>query len=122
MTHRLSMSTLPTPLLSKVFLLTLSYSSKPMAALSLLSSALLVGVSAQATVSNIDQVTIYQGLASVTRSLPISMSNNSAAGEQILVFSCLSPNMDADSISVQAPKGVNIGEVSIESLSGEQAS
>ena len=122
MTHRLSMSTLPTPLLSKVFLLTLSYSSKPMAALSLLSSALLVGVSAQATVSNIDQVTIYQGLASVTRSLPISMSNNSAAGEQILVFSCLSPNIDADSISVQAPKDVNIGEVTIETLSGEQAS
>ncbi|WP_131669353.1 DUF4139 domain-containing protein [Psychrobacter pygoscelis] len=122
MTHRLSTSASPTPLLPKIFLLTLSYSFKPVTAWSLLSSALLACVSAQAAVSNIDQVTIYQGLASVTRSLPINMSNSSAVGEQVLVFSCLSPNIDADSISVQAPRGVNIGEVSIETLSDEQAS
>jgi uncharacterized protein (TIGR02231 family) len=72
--------------------------------------------SAQAATSSIEQVTIYQGLASVTRALPIT-----GAGEQTLVFSCLSPFIDQDSLSVQALAGVNIGEVSIETLSGEQA-
>ena len=71
---------------------------------------------AQAATSSIDQVTIYQGLASVTRTLPVT-----GAGEQTLVFSCLSPFIDTESISVQALGAVNIGEVSIETLSGEQA-
>ncbi|WP_250163269.1 hypothetical protein [Psychrobacter sp. WY6] len=44
---------------------------------------------AQAANSSIEQVTIYQGLASVTRALPINGS-----GEQTLVFSCLSPYID----------------------------
>ena len=72
--------------------------------------------SAQAAVSDVEQVTIYQGLASVTRTLPVT-----AAGEQTLVFSCLSPSIDEGSISVQAPPSVNVGEVSIERLTGEQA-
>ncbi len=72
--------------------------------------------SAQAAASSVEQVTIYQGLASVTRALPISGS-----GEQTLVFSCLSPFIDKDSLSVQALDSVNVGEVSIEDLSGEQA-
>ncbi|MDO5770144.1 MAG: DUF4140 domain-containing protein, partial [Psychrobacter sp.] len=95
-------------------------------ALSLL--ALIVAMpTAQAAMSNIDQVTIYQGLASVTRSLPINAANGSAStnasnnGEQMLVFSCLSPNIDADSVSVQAGEGVNVGEIAIETLIGEQA-
>lgn len=71
---------------------------------------------AQAATSSIEQITIYQGLASVTRGLPIAGS-----GEQTLVFSCLSPLIDKDSLSVQAPTAVNVGEVSIEALSGEQA-
>ncbi|KRU23716.1 hypothetical protein AS194_00435 [Psychrobacter piscatorii] len=71
---------------------------------------------AQAATSSIEQVTVYQGLASVTRSLPITGS-----GEQTVVFSCLSPYMDKDSLSVQAIGGVNIGEISIEELTGEQA-
>lgn len=71
---------------------------------------------AQAAVSEVEQVTIYQGLASVTRTLPVT-----AAGEQTLVFSCLSPSIDEGSISVQAPPHVNVGEVSIERLTGEQA-
>ncbi len=75
-----------------------------------------VPVAAQAANSNIEKITIYQGLASVTRALPIS-----GTGEQTLVFSCLSPAIQPDSISVQALGNVNIGEVSIETLSGEQA-
>ena len=72
--------------------------------------------SAQAAVSSVENVTIYQGLASVTRTLPINGS-----GEQTLIFSCLSPYIDKDSLSVQALDNVNVGEVSIETLSGEQA-
>ena len=75
-----------------------------------------VPVAAQAANSSIEKITIYQGLASVTRALPIS-----GTGEQTLVFSCLSPTIQPDSISVQALGNVNIGEVSIETLSGEQA-
>lgn len=91
--------------------------------LSLFTLLIVTSPAAQAAMSNIDQVTIYQGLASVTRSLPINAANASASanGEQILVFSCLSPNIDADSISVQAGEGVNVGEIAIETLSGEQA-
>ena len=76
-----------------------------------------VPIGAQAAMSNIENITIYQGLASVTRTLPISGS-----GEQTLVFSCLSPTIEPDSISVQAVGNVNVGEVSIETLSAEQAS
>ena len=76
-----------------------------------------VPIGAQAAMSNIENITIYQGLASVTRTLPISGS-----GEQTLVFSCLSPTIEPESISVQALGNVNVGEVSIETLSAEQAS
>ena len=80
------------------------------------SSAILGLSSAQAATSSVEQVTIYQGLASVTRALPVTGS-----GEQTVVFSCLSPYMDKESLSVQATGSVNIGEVSIEELTGEQA-
>jgi len=79
-------------------------------------SLLLPPISAQAVESGIEQITIYQGLASVTRTLPVAGS-----GEQTLVFSCLSPYLDQNSLSVQALGDVNVGEVSIETLSGEQA-
>ncbi|MFK3917411.1 DUF4139 domain-containing protein [Psychrobacter sp. NPDC078501] len=80
------------------------------------SSGILGLSSAQAATSSVEQVTIYQGLASVTRALPVTGS-----GEQMVVFSCLSPYMDKESLSVQATGRVNIGEVSIEELTGEQA-
>ena len=80
------------------------------------SSGILGLSSAQAATSSVEQVTIYQGLASVTRALPVTGS-----GEQTVVFSCLSPYMDKESLSVQATGSVNIGEVSIEELTGEQA-
>lgn len=72
--------------------------------------------SAQAAISSIEQVTVYQGLASVTRALPITGSD-----EQTVVFSCLSPYIDKESLSVQSMGNVNIGEISIEELAGEQA-
>ncbi len=82
-----------------------------------LSSSAILGLSsAQAATSSVEQVTIYQGLASVTRALPVTGS-----GEQTVVFSCLSPYMDKESLSVQATGSVNIGEVSIEEVTGEQA-
>ncbi|MGP4734491.1 MULTISPECIES: DUF4139 domain-containing protein [unclassified Psychrobacter] len=80
------------------------------------SSGILGLSSAQAATSSVERVTIYQGLASVTRALPITGS-----GEQTVVFSCLSPYMDKESLSVQATGSVNVGEVSIEELTGEQA-
>ncbi|WP_227687939.1 DUF4139 domain-containing protein [Psychrobacter immobilis] len=89
---------------------------KSIVSLGLFSFAALNVMTAQAAISNIEKITVYQGLASVTRTLPINGS-----GEQTLVFSCLSPSIDKDSISVQAADKVNVGEVSIESLSGEQA-
>ncbi len=90
---------------------------KTLLSLGFFSVAILSLPSAQAAPSStIEQVTIYQGLASVTRALPISGS-----GEQTLIFSCLSPLIDKDSLSVQALSNVNVGEVSIETLSGEQA-
>ncbi|WP_350657098.1 DUF4139 domain-containing protein [Psychrobacter sp. S1-30-MNA-CIBAN-0213] len=101
-----------------------NYSKKPsklvlkqlMTPLSLVSLVALSVSPAQAIMSSVEQVTIYQGLASVTRTLPIS-----GTGEQTLIFSCLSPSIDQDSVSVQALGNVNVGEVSIEALSGEQA-
>lgn len=79
-------------------------------------AALSYGQASHAEVSQISAVTVYQGMASVTRALPVT-----ATGEQMVVFSCLSPRIDPDSISVQAGTGVNLGEVSIQKLTGEQA-
>lgn len=96
----------------------LGMSSNKWLPLSLVTTAALtmISLSVQAAASSVEQVTIYQGLASVTRALPITGS-----GVQTLVFSCLSPYIDKESLSVQALGNVNIGEVSIEELSGEQA-
>ena len=77
----------------------------------------LLGVgTVQAATSNVEQVTVYQGLASVTRTLPIT-----GTGVQTVIFSCLSPYLNQESISVQATESVNIGDISIEALTGEQA-
>ena len=91
-------------------------SAKLLAPMSLFSLAAFSVTPVQAAMNSIEQVTIYQGLASVTRALPITSS-----GEQTVVFSCLSPYIDKDSLSVQALDNVNVGEVSIETLSAEQA-
>ncbi|AMT98131.1 MULTISPECIES: DUF4139 domain-containing protein [Psychrobacter] len=96
----------PLSLMSRCFVLPLVFGG----------SAILGLSSAQAAISSIEQVTVYQGLASVTRALPITGS-----GEQTVVFSCLSPYIDKESLSVQSMGNVNIGEVSIQELAGEQA-
>lgn len=96
----------PLNLMNKCFVLPLVFGG----------SAILGLSSAQAAISSIEQVTVYQGLASVTRALPITGS-----GEQTVVFSCLSPYIDKESLSVQSMGNVNIGEISIEELAGEQA-
>lgn len=96
----------PLSLMSRCFVLPLVFGG----------SAILGLSSAQAAISSIEQVTVYQGLASVTRALPITGS-----GEQTVVFSCLSPYIDKESLSVQSMGNVNIGEISIEELAGEQA-
>ena len=66
--------------------------------------------------STIKNITIYQGKASVERELTAA-----GGGEQQLVFTCLSGNIDQNSIQVFAPAGVNIGETNVQTLSGEQA-
>ncbi len=96
----------PLDLMNKCFVLPLVFGGSTILGLS----------SAQAAISSIEQVTVYQGLASVTRALPITGS-----GEQTVVFSCLSPYIDKESLSVQSMGNVNIGEISIEELAGEQA-
>lgn len=96
----------PLNLMNKCFVLPLVFGGSTILGLS----------SAQAAISSIEQVTVYQGLASVTRALPITGS-----GEQTVVFSCLSPYIDKESLSVQSMGNVNIGEISIEELAGEQA-
>ncbi|WP_227678506.1 DUF4139 domain-containing protein [Psychrobacter vallis] len=103
--------------LSKVAILPQCLPSKKwLIPLNLFSLAALGLTTAQAANSSIEQVTVYQGLASVTRALPINGS-----GEQTLVFSCLSPYIDKESLSVQAVGNINVGEISIEELTGEQA-
>ena len=102
---------LPTSTSSMIFTF-----AKLSSAMGVVAGIAMTSMSVQATQSTIEQVTIYQGLASVTRSLPIAGS-----GEQTLVFSCLSPSIDKESLSVQASGNINIGEVSIQDLSGEQA-
>ncbi|WP_296243686.1 MULTISPECIES: DUF4139 domain-containing protein [unclassified Psychrobacter] len=94
----------------------LSLSPLPLLGIVASGLTLWIPINAQAANSSIEQITIYQGLASVTRTLPINGS-----GEQTLIFSCLSPSIETDSISVQALGNVNVGEVSIQTLSGEQA-
>ena len=96
----------PLNLMNKCFVLPLVFGGSTILGLS----------SAQAAISSIEQVTVYQGMASVTRALPLTGN-----GEQTVVFSCLSPYLDKESLSVQSMDNVNIGEISIEELAGEQA-
>lgn len=86
-----------------------------------ITSMLLMGqaTTAQAvnlTPSQIKQVTIYQGKAAVERELPVT-----GGGEQQVVFGCLSGNVDQNSIQINAPSPVNVGEINVQTLSGEQA-
>ena len=60
--------------------------------------------------SRIDEVLVYPGGAQVTRLATV------AAGARELVLTCLSARFDPDSLQIDAPAGVNLGPVQIETL------
>jgi uncharacterized protein (TIGR02231 family) len=65
--------------------------------------------------SRIDEVLVYPGGAQVTRLATV------AAGARELVLTCLSARFDADTLQVDAPAGVNLGPVQLETLPRERA-
>ena len=64
--------------------------------------------------SRIDEVLIYPGGAQVTRLATV------AAGARELVLNCLSARFDPDSLQIDAPAGVNLGPVQLETLPRER--
>ena len=64
--------------------------------------------------SRIDEVLVYPGGAQVTRLATV------AAGARELVLNCLSARFDADSLQIDAPAGVNLGPVQLETLPRER--
>jgi len=83
----------------------------PLAFIALLPAAAL----AQAQTSRIDEVLVYPGGAQVTRLASV------AAGARELVLNCLSARFDPDSLQIDAPAGVNLGPVQVETLPRERA-
>lgn len=65
--------------------------------------------------SRIDEVLLYPGGATVTRLASV------AAGARELVLTCLSARWQPESLQIDAPSGVNLGPVSIETLPRERA-
>jgi len=65
--------------------------------------------------SRIDDVLVYPGGAQVTRLATV------AAGARELVLNCLTARFDPDSLQVDAPAGVNLGPVQVETLPRERA-
>jgi uncharacterized protein (TIGR02231 family) len=66
------------------------------------------------TASRIDEVQVYPGGALVTRLASV------AAGARELVLSCVTARFDTESLQIDAPAGVNLGPVSIETLARER--
>ena len=60
--------------------------------------------------SRIDEVLVYPGGAQVMRLASV------AAGARELVLNCLSARFDPDSLQIEAPAGVNLGPVQLETL------
>jgi len=71
-------------------------------------------VLAAAPASHIDEVLVYPGGAQVTRLATV------AAGARELVLNCLSARFDPDSLQIDAPAGVNLGPVQLETLPRER--
>jgi uncharacterized protein (TIGR02231 family) len=65
---------------------------------------------AQATPNKISQVQVYPGGALVERSARV------AAGTQVVKLSCLPARFEIDSLQVQADAGIQIGDVSVQTL------
>ncbi len=81
-----------------------------------LMTASLLATAAQAQApSRIDEVLVYPGGAQVTRLTTV------AAGARELVLNCLSARFDPDSLQIDAPAGVNLGPVQLETLPRERA-
>lgn len=76
--------------------------------------ALLLPALAQAQ-SRIDEVLVYPGGAQVTRLASV------AAGARELVLTCLTARFDPDTLQIDAPAGVNLGPVQIETLPRDRA-
>ncbi|MEO3693576.1 DUF4139 domain-containing protein [Roseateles paludis] len=64
--------------------------------------------------SGIDEVLVYPGGAQVTRLASV------AAGARELVLNCLTARFDPDSLQIEAPAGVNLGPVQLETLPRER--
>ncbi|WP_082579810.1 DUF4139 domain-containing protein [Pelomonas sp. Root1444] len=64
--------------------------------------------------SRIDEVLVYPGGAQVTRLATV------AAGAKALVLNCLTARFDPDSLQIDAPAGVNLGPVQVETLPRER--
>jgi uncharacterized protein (TIGR02231 family) len=64
--------------------------------------------------SRIDEVLVYPGGAQVTRLATV------AAGARELVLNCLTARFDPDSLQIDAPAGVNLGPVQLETLPRER--
>lgn len=60
-----------------------------------------------ASTSRITQVTVYPGSATVQRTLQVP------AGARQAVFACLPAGLDAQTLQITAPSGVNVGELSV---------
>jgi outer membrane protein OmpA-like peptidoglycan-associated protein len=64
--------------------------------------------------SGIDEVLVYPGGAQVTRLASV------AAGARELVLNCLTARFDPDSLQIEAPAGVSLGPVQLETLPRER--
>lgn len=65
--------------------------------------------------SRIDEVMVYPGGALVTRLASV------AAGARELVLSCVTARFEPESLQIDAPAGVNLGPISIETVPRERA-
>ena len=65
--------------------------------------------------SRIDEVLVYPGGAQVTRLASVP------AGARELLLTCLSARFDPDTLQIDAPAGVNLGPVQIETLPRDRA-
>lgn len=74
-----------------------------------------VALAQSPTASRIDEVLVYPGGAQVMRLATV------AAGARELVLNCLSTRFDPDSLQIDAPAGVNLGPVQLETLPRERA-
>jgi uncharacterized protein (TIGR02231 family) len=80
----------------------------------LLAAAGLLPLATLSQASRIDDVLVYPGGAQVTRLATV------AAGARELVLNCLTARFDPESLQIDAPAGVNLGPVQIETLPRER--